>query len=97
MRVLKKYVAIATAILLVTTSCSVTKSMRKIPVPPTPDLNAPVFDSIDINWRPLARTLALRGKMNPVGGNGIEIFTDGRTKFAAFNLLLCVISDCLIV
>ena len=44
-----------------------------------------MFDSIDIHWRPLARTLALRGKMNPVGGNGIEIFTDGRTKFEAFN------------
>ena len=59
--------------------------MRKIPVPPTPDLSAPVYDSIDINWRPLARTLALRGKMNPVGGNSVEIFTDGRTKFEAFN------------
>ena len=82
---LKRYAIIALSIVLVTSSCSVTKSMRKVPVPETPDLGAAVFDSIDINWRPLARTLALRGKMLPVGGNSIEIFTDGRTKFAAFN------------
>lgn len=85
MHVLKKYAVIAAAVMLISTSCSVTRSMRKIPVPPTPDLGAAVFDSIDINWRPLARTLAYRGKMLPVGGNAIEIFTDGRTKFASFN------------
>lgn len=68
-----------------TLSCSIGRSMRSVPVGETPDLGAPVFDSIDINWRPLARTLALQGKMLPVSGNSIEIFTDGRTKFAAFN------------
>ena len=69
-----------------TVSCaSIGRSMRSIPVAETPDLGAPVFDSIDINWRPLARTLALQGKMIPVSGNSIQIFTDGRTKFAAFN------------
>lgn len=68
-----------------TLSCSVGRSMRSVPVWETPDLGAPVFDSIDINWRPMARTLALEGKMIPVSGNSIEIFTEGRSKFAAFN------------
>ena len=73
------------AVASLTLSCSVSRSMRSVPVWDTPNLSAPVFDSIDINWRPLARTLALQGKMIPVSGNSIEIFTEGRTKFAAFN------------
>lgn len=73
------------AVASLTLSCSVSRSMRSVPVWDTPNLGAPVFDSIDINWRPLARTLALQGKMIPVSGNSIEIFTEGRTKFAAFN------------
>ena len=73
------------AVAALTISCSVSRSMRSVPVWDTPNLGAPVFDSIDINWRPLARTLALQGKMIPVSGNSIEIFTEGRTKFAAFN------------
>ena len=71
---------------LMTVSCAtISRSMRNIPVAETPDMEAPIFDSIDVNWRPLAKTLALQGKMLPVSGNTIEIYTDGRTKFAAFN------------
>lgn len=81
---MRRFLLIAATAAL-TLSCSIGRSMRSVPVGETPDLGAPVFDSIDINWRPLARTLALQGKMLPVSGNSIEIFTDGRTKFAAFN------------
>ena len=81
---MRRLLLIFTAVL--TASCAtLSRSMRNIPVAETPDLGAAVFDSIDINWRPLARTLALQGKMLPVSGNSIEIFTDGRSKFAAFN------------
>ena len=81
---MRRLILIFAAVL--TASCAtISRSMRNIPVAETPDLGAAVFDSIDINWRPLARTLALQGKMLPVSGNSIEIFTDGRSKFAAFN------------
>lgn len=63
-------------------SCSVTRSMR---VAPVPDMQAAIFDSIAPTWQPLAKTLALEGKMLPVGGNSIEIFTDGKSKFKALN------------
>ena len=81
---MRRLILIFAAVL--TASCAtISRSMRNIPVAETPDLGAAVFDSIDINWRPLARTLALQGKMLPVSGNSIEIFTDGRSKFTAFN------------
>ncbi len=75
-----------TAALLSSVSCAtISRSMRSAPVGETPDLQDPVYDSIDIRWRPMARNLAFLGKMNPVGGNTIKIYTEGRTKFADFN------------
>lgn len=82
---MRRFLLIACAATLTVSCATISRSMRSAPVAETPDLNAPVFDSIDINWRPLARTLAFQGKMLPVSGNSIEIFTDGRSKFAAFN------------
>ena len=82
---MRRLLSIILAASLTLSCATISRSMRSVPVAETPDLGAAVFDSIDINWRPLARTLALQGKMIPVSGNSIQIFTEGRSKFAAFN------------
>jgi len=67
-------------------SCAtISRSMRSAPVGPIPDLQDPVYDSIDIRWRPMARNLATAGRLNPVSGNSVKIYTEGRSKFADFN------------
>jgi len=59
--------------------------MKDAPVMPSPDLQDPVYDSIDARWRPVARNLASLGRLNPVGGNTVKIYTEGLSKFADFN------------
>ena len=82
----KTFVILLAVLSLASSSCAtISRSMRKAPIGVTPDLQDPVFDSIDIQWRPLARTLAYQGKMIPVSGNSIKIYTEGRSKFADFN------------
>lgn len=83
---MKGKLLILSATLLCSVSCAtISRSMRGAPVGATPDLQDPVYDSIDIRWRPMARNLAYLGKMNPVSGNTIKIYTEGRSKFADFN------------
>lgn len=80
-----KRLSLILTVAVLAVSCSVSRNLRSVPFEETPDMGAAVFDSIDANWRPLAKTIAQEGKLIPVSGNTAQIFTEGHSKFAVFN------------
>ena len=49
------------------------------------DVTLPVYDSIGTHWRLMARNIALKGGLTPVGGNSMDIYTDGHSLFEVLN------------
>ncbi|MBO4558423.1 MAG: hypothetical protein J5693_07435, partial [Bacteroidales bacterium] len=79
-----RHILAVAALALLLASCTAARVFRPVPAASQPaDIYAPVYDSIAYPWQLVAVRMSSLGAQAPTTGNSVEVFTGGRSCYAA--------------